>query len=147
MLIETVLKLRGDFSMKNFECSEINVIGLPAKKWTALHTKYYSEYEYSDHTRKIFISFEHSVSSDGYRFRLLNWGILFNKLCTFHGKNAGFKWFEFYWIGFIELNLYLDVVEQNTIKKPTLSSVTAYIFTEFRAMHTVVYLKIAILIS
>ena len=49
--------------------------------------------------------------------------------------------------GFIELNLYLDVVEQNTIKKPTLSSVTAYIFTEFRAMHTVVYLKIIILIS
>ena len=72
MLVETVLKLRGDFSMKNFECSEINVIGLPAKKWTALHTKYYSEYEYSDHTRKIFISFEHNVSSYRYRCMLLN---------------------------------------------------------------------------
>ena len=36
--------------MKNFDRSEINVIGLSAKKWTVLHKKYYSEYEYSNHT-------------------------------------------------------------------------------------------------
>ena len=47
--------------MENFECSEINVIALPPKKWTTLHPKFYAEYKYSDYTQKIFISFEHRI--------------------------------------------------------------------------------------
>ena len=34
--------------------------------------KFYAEYEYSDHTQKIFISFEQTVSSDRSWFTLLN---------------------------------------------------------------------------
>ena len=53
MLIKTVL----DYSLKFFEFNVVNVTGLPPKKWTVLHTKFYIEYKYSDHTQKIFISF------------------------------------------------------------------------------------------
>ena len=45
MRIKTVSKFRGLFCKKT-ECSEINVIGLPSKKWTILHAKFYAEYEY-----------------------------------------------------------------------------------------------------
>ena len=60
MLTKFVLKFRRLFC-KNFECSEINVIGLTPKKWTILHPKSYAEYKYSDHTQNIFICFEHTV--------------------------------------------------------------------------------------
>ena len=51
----------------------MNVIGLSPKKVTILlPPKLFTEYEYSDHTQKIFTSFEHAVSSDKYRFTLLN---------------------------------------------------------------------------
>ena len=91
--------------MKNFDCIEINVIGLSTKK-------FYAEYVYSNHTQKIFISFEHT---DKFRFlhcwisklmQLITWDILFSKLSTLQGKNAGLIWFNFY----------LDFVAQNTIK-------------------------------
>ena len=37
-----------------------------------LYSKSYAEYKCSDHTHKIFISFELTVSSDTYQFTLLN---------------------------------------------------------------------------
>ena len=58
--------------MKNFECSKINANGLLLKKGTILYSKFNSGYEYSDHTRKYFIIFEHTASSDKSRFTLLN---------------------------------------------------------------------------
>ena len=58
--------------MKNVNCSEMNVIDLLPKKWIILHTKCYAEYENSDHTQKIFISFEYTVSFDRSGFTLLN---------------------------------------------------------------------------
>ena len=53
-----------DYSAKNFECSEINVTGLPYKKWIILPSKCSYGYEYSDDTQKVFISIERIVSSD-----------------------------------------------------------------------------------
>ena len=56
--------------MKNFEGSEKIVIGLSSKKWAILHSQFYVEYEYSHHNQNIFISFEHTVSSERSRFTL-----------------------------------------------------------------------------
>ena len=61
-----------DYSVKNFECSEINANGLSPKRWTTLHSKFYAEDKYSDHTQKIFISFQHTISSARSQFTLLN---------------------------------------------------------------------------
>ena len=61
--------------MKNFECSEINVLVLPPKKWSVLHPKLYAEYKDADHIHKIFINFECTVSSDRSLFTLLNYYI------------------------------------------------------------------------
>ena len=63
MLIKTVIKFE-DYFVKNFEFSERNVFGFPPKKWTISHSKFYASYQYSGHTQKIFISFEHNVSLD-----------------------------------------------------------------------------------
>ena len=46
--------------MINFECSKINVIVLAPKEWKNLRPKFYVGYKYSDHTNKIFMSFEHN---------------------------------------------------------------------------------------
>ena len=61
--------------MINFECSEINVLVLPPKKWSVLHPKLYAEYKDSDHIHKIFSNFECTVSSDRSLFTLLNYYI------------------------------------------------------------------------
>ena len=42
------------------------------EKWTILHLKFYAEYKDSAHIQKVLISFEHTVSSDGSLFTLLN---------------------------------------------------------------------------
>ena len=38
--------------MKNFECSEVNIIVLPRKKRIILHPKFYAEYKHLDKTQK-----------------------------------------------------------------------------------------------
>ena len=58
--------------MMNFECSEINFIVLPPKKWRILRPKLYGECKYSDHIHKIFIRSEDTLLSDRSRFTLLN---------------------------------------------------------------------------
>ena len=48
--------------------------------------------------------------------------------------------------GFLWFNFYLDFEAQDTIKKPTSSSVTDLIFTELKAMQTSVHLETTTLI-
>ena len=42
------------------------------EKQIILHLKFYAEYKDSAHIKKVLISFEHTVSSDGSLFTLLN---------------------------------------------------------------------------
>ena len=39
-------------------------------EWTILHPNFYAGYEYFDHSQKIFINFEYTLSSDRTRFTL-----------------------------------------------------------------------------
>ena len=79
------------YSDINFKGREINVIVLPPRKWSILHPKLYTEYKYLTHIHKIFISFEHIVSSDRSWFTLLNylrldtWNNLFIKTLVLYG--------------------------------------------------------------
>ena len=55
----------GNYLGEIFVFSEINVISLPSsQEWSILHPKFYADYEYIDHSKKIFTNSKYTLSLD-----------------------------------------------------------------------------------